>query len=389
MIPLRYNIRNLAVRKTTSAAAVLGLALVVFIFAAVQMLSAGIKRTLGRSASGDGDGALVLRKGSSAEIESTIEEPNVNLVINDSTLPAPAEGRARGVAELVAVILLDKVGAAGISNVAVRGTTSGSQEFRPSFKIVAGRAPAPGADEAIVGQAIRGRLKGLEMDQSFELRKNRPLKIVGVFSDGGSANESEVWTDIDNARTAFKREGMVSSIRVRVPPEKFETFKASIESNRQLNLQALRETAYYEKQSEGISLFITIMGTMIALLFSVGAMLGAMITMHAAVAARQREIGTLRALGFGRGSILLAFLIESIILALIAGGIGTIASLAMGQVRFPMVNWASFSEVVFTFEPTPQIIVGSFVFATIMGILGGFFPAVRAARVSPVDAMRT
>lgn len=386
MIPLRYNVRNLAVRKTTSAAAVLGLALVVFIFASVQMLSAGITRTLGRSATGDG--VLVLRKGATAELESFVDDPNVNLVINDSALPAPPDGKSRGVGELVAVILLDKVGVEGISNVTIRGVTTASQEFRPAMKIVAGRAPTPGADEAMVGQAIRGRLKGLEVDQSFELRKNRALKIVGVFSDAGSATESEVWTDIDNVRTALKREGSVSSIRVRVPREKFDAFKASIESNRQLNLFAQREETYYEKQSEGISLFIMVMGTMIAVFFSVGAMLGAMITMHAAVAARQREIGTLRALGFGRFSILLAFLIESVFLALIAGAIGALASLAMGQVKFPMVNWASFSEIVFTFEPTPEIIVSSFVFATIMGLLGGFFPAWRAGKVSAVDAMR-
>jgi putative ABC transport system permease protein len=387
MIPLRYNIRNLAVRKTTSAAAVLGLALVVFIFAAVQMLSNGIKKTLGRSASGDG--VIVMRKGATAEIESFIEDPSVNLVLNDAALPAPAGDQPRGVGEVVAVILLDKVGVDGISNVTVRGITPASENFRPDFKLVAGRAPSAGADEAIVGQSIRGRFKGLDLEQTFEMRKNRPVKIVGVFSDAGSSTESEVWTDLENVRTAFKREGSVSSIRVRVPPEKFDAFKASLESNRQLNLQALREATYYEKQSEGVSTFIMIMGTMIALFFSVGAMLGAMITMHAAVAARQREIGTLRALGFGKFSILLAFLIESIFLALIAGAIGALASLAMGQVRFPMVNWASFSEIVFTFEPTPGIIVGSFIFATFMGLLGGFFPAVRAAKVSPVDAMRT
>jgi putative ABC transport system permease protein len=197
-----------------------------------------------------------------------------------------------------------------------------------------------------------------------------------------------VWTDVDTVRTTYHREGLYSSIHVRVAPERFDAFKASVESNRQLDLQVLREADYYEKQSEGLSKFIKVMGLVIAGFFSFGAMLGAMITMHAAVASRQREIGTLRALGFGRFTILRSFLFESIIIALVGGAIGAAASLAMGLVRFSMVNFVSFSEIVFTFEPTPQIIISALVFAGVMGVLGGFFPAVRAARISPVDAMR-
>ncbi len=385
MIPVSYNLRNLGVRKTTTAAAVLGLALVVFIFAAVQMLATGVTRTLGRSAAEDA--AIVLRKGATSELESTMEDPTVNLVLNDPALPQPTAG-PRGVAELVVVILLDKLGTTGVSNATIRGAQPASMQFRPSIKIVAGRAPSPGADEAMIGQAIRGRFRGLDLDQSFELKKNRSIKVVGIFEDSGSSNESEVWADIETVRTTFRREGFISSIRARIPPAKFDAFKASIESNRQLNLQVLREADYYEKQSENTSLFIRAMGTMIAVFFSIGAMLGAMITMHAAVANRQREIGTLRALGFGRGTILLSFLIESILLSLAGGVIGAAASMAMGLVSFSMVNFSSWSEIVFRFEPTPGIIVGALIFATVMGVVGGFFPAVRAARISPVDAMR-
>jgi putative ABC transport system permease protein len=385
MIPVSYNVRNLAVRKTTTAAAVLGLALVVFIFASVQMLASGITKTLGRSAASDA--AVVLRKGATAELESNIEDPSVSLVLNDTTLAQPASG-PRGISELIVVVLLDKVGTTGVSNAQIRGVSTGSIEFRPDIKLIAGRPPRPGADEAMIGKAIRGRFKGLDLEQSFDLKKNRPVKVVGVFEDGGSSNESEVWADIDTVRTTFHREGLVSSIRARVPPARFDAFKASIESNRQLNLQVMKEAEYYEKQSENTSLFIRAMGTVIAVFFSFGAMLGAMITMHAAVANRQREIGTLRALGFGRRSILLSFLLESILIAIIGGAIGAAASLAMGLVSFSMVNFASWSEIVFHFEPTPGIIVGALVFATAMGLLGGFFPALRAARVSPVDAMR-
>ena len=384
MIPLSYNLRNLAARKSTTFAAAFGLALVVFVFSAVQMLGNGIVKTLGRSA--DADSAIVMRKGATNELESFVDDPNVNLVLNDQAVSSGSG--PRGVAEVNGVVLLDKLGTSGISNVQIRGIGPGSVEFRRGIKLVAGRVPSPGSDEAMVGKAIRGRFKGVDIEQSFELTKNRPIKVVGVFEDGGSSNESEIWTDMDNVRTAFKREGFVSAIRARVEPAKFDAFKTSVESNRQLNLQVLKESEYYEKQSEGVSLFIVAMGTIIAVFFSVGAMLGAMITMHAAVANRQREIGTLRALGFRRRTILLSFLVESIMLALLGGVIGGVCSLAMGLVKFSTVNWASFSEVVFSFEPTPGILIGAMVFATIMGILGGFFPAVRAARVSAVDAMR-
>jgi len=385
MVPISYNLRNLKVRKTTSAAAAFGLALVVFVFASVLMLSNGIKKTLGRSASPDA--ALVLRKGATAEIESVIEDANVNLVLNDTSLPQSVSG-PRGVSESVVVILLDKIGADGFSNAAVRGIRPDSFAFRPSIKIVEGRMPQEGSDEVVIGRAISGRFKGLTLGESFELKKNRSVKVVGVFEDGGSSNESEVWADIDTVRTAFKREGYTSAIRVRVSPSQFDTFKASIESNRQLNLAVMKEAVYYEKQSEGTSLFISIMGTMIALFFSIGAMLGATITMHAAVANRQREIGTLRALGFSKASILFSFLLESIILSIIGGGIGALASLAMGLVSFSMVNFASWSEIVFRFEPDGGVIVGSMIFATVMGLVGGFLPAIRAARINPIEAMR-
>jgi putative ABC transport system permease protein len=386
MIPVSYNVRNLVVRKTTAIATTLGLALVVFVFASTLMLSNGIDKTLGRSAASDV--AIVLRKGASAELESNIGDPNVSIILNDKALPQAGSGPT-GVGELMVVILLDKLGTDGVSNVQIRGIREASLAIRRGVKITSGRAPNPGSDEVIVGKSISGRFKGLEVGGSFELRKNRPVKVVGVFEDGGSASESEVWADLETVRTTFKREAMVSSVRVRIEPAKFDAFKASLESNRQLNVQAMREADYYEKQSEATSTFIKVLGTVIAIFFSFGAMMGGMITMHAAVANRQREIGTLRALGFGRFSILTSFLFESILLSLVGGAIGMLAALGMGLVRFSMLNFATWSEIVFSFEPTPQILLSALMFATVMGVLGGFFPAIRAARVSPVDAMRT
>jgi putative ABC transport system permease protein len=181
----------------------------------------------------------------------------------------------------------------------------------------------------------------------------------------------------------------MSSVRVHLESAAaFDAFQVGVEEDKRLGLMAMRESAYYEKQSEGTSLFIGAMGTLISVLFSMGAMIGAMITMYAAVANRQREIGTLRALGFSRSSILGSFLLEAILLALAGGAVGAAASLAMGYVKFSMMNFASWSEIVFSFDPTPQIIVRALAFAGVMGLVGGFFPALRASRISPVAAMR-
>jgi putative ABC transport system permease protein len=387
MIPIKYNVRNLIVRKTTTIAAAFGLALVVFVFAAAQMLGMGIKKTLGRSA--NPESAIVLRKGSSAEMESGIEENQVNLVLAQAA-QVGASKRPPGVGEVLIVILMDKLGTAnGVSNVTVRGVPEDVFDFRNTAKIVEGRQAKPGSDEVVVGSGIRGRFRGLELGQSFEIKKNRPVKVVGVFSDDGSSFESEVWADIHTVRTAFGREGYVSSIRVRLDSaSKFDAFKALVEQNRQLGLNVQREGDYYAKQSEMTSDFLTIMGTIIAVLFSIGAMIGATITMNAQVANRQREIGTLRALGFSRRSILASFLLESLVLAVIGGGVGAAAALALQFVKITMLNAGTWSEIVFGFEPTPEILVRAMLLAGGMGVIGGFLPAIRAARVSPIEAMR-
>jgi putative ABC transport system permease protein len=386
MIPVKYNYRNLVVRKTTTIAAAFGLALVVFVFAAAQMLGNGIKKTLGRSA--NAENAIVLRKGSSAEMESGIEENQVNLVLAQAA-QIGASKKPPGVGELLVVILMDKLGTNGVSNVTVRGVSEDVFDFRSTAKIIEGRAAKPGTDEVVVGSGIRGRFKGLELGQSFEMKKNRPVKVVGVFSDDGSSIDSEVWADIHTVRTAFGREGYVSSVRVRLDAaSKFDAFKALVEQNRQLGLNVQREGDYYAKQSEMTADFLTIMGTMIAILFSIGAMIGATITMNAQVANRQREIGTLRALGFSRRSILTSFLLESLVLAFLGGLVGAAASLALTLVKITMLNAGTWSEIVFSFEPTPAIIIRSMLLAGFMGVVGGFLPAIRAARVSPIEAMR-
>ncbi len=387
MIPIRYNVRSLAVRKTTTIATALGIALVVFVLASALMLANGIKKTL--SVSGQSDVAVVLRKGSDNELGSVIDIGAINTIMGTPGVKKDGKNAPIGVGEIIVVRAMEKIGAAGVTNVQIRGVPANAMQFRPEVTIVDGRAPAPGKDEVIVGQRIRGRFKGTDLGNTFDLRKNRPVTVVGVFAANGSSYESEIWVDVDTLRAAYSRPGMVSSVRVRLEsPDKYDGFRASMESDKQFGFLAMRDTEYFDKQSEGTSIFVGALGGVISFFFSIGAMIGAMITMYAAVANRQREIGTLRALGFSRSSILVSFLLESVILALFGGGVGALAAMGMQFVKFSMMNFQSWSEIVFTFEPTPAIIFRALFFALMMGLIGGFFPALRAARVSLVVAMR-
>jgi putative ABC transport system permease protein len=387
MIPIRYNVRSLTVRKTTTIATALGVGLVVFVLASALMLSAGIKKTLG--VSGQDDVGIVLRKGSDAELGSVLDTASVNTIVGGPGVKRDEAGKPMGTGEIIVVGALEKIGASGVANVQIRGVTPESLKFRPHQRIVAGRQAKPGSDEVIVGERIRGRFRGTQLGETFDLRKNRPVTVVGVFSDDGSSCESEVWVDLDTLRAAYGRAGSISSVRVRLDsPAAFDLFKAAMEGEKQYGYLALREKEYLDRQSQGTSLFIGVMGTLISIFFAMGAMIGATITMYAAVANRTREIGTLRALGFSRGSILLSFLLEAVVLALAGGAVGALASLGMGFVHFSMLNFASWSEIVFGFEPTGGIMLTALGLAMGMGLVGGFFPALAASRVSPVAAMR-
>ena len=388
LIPLSYSLRSLFTRRTTTIAAAAGIGLVVFVLASSMMLAEGIRDTM--ASSGTNDKALVLRKGSDSELASGIDQKNVNLILAAPGVKRTSEGKPMGAGEVVVVAALDKLGTDGkFSNVQVRGVQAMSYELRNGFRIVDGRPAKPGTDEGVVGTNIRGRYAGLELGGSFDLKKNRPVRIVGVFDTGGSAFDSEVWVDVDTLRSSFGREGLVSSVTVQLESaSKYDGFAATVESDKQLGFESFRERDYYDKQSEGTSMFVTGLGFAVAFFFSLGAMIGAMITMYAAVSQREREIGTLQALGFSRLAILISFLFESVCLALLGGAVGGLASLAMGLVRLSMMNFATWQEISFSFDPTGPIIVGSVLAGAVMGILGGILPAIRAARTSPVQAMR-
>jgi putative ABC transport system permease protein len=289
------------------------------------------------------------------------------------------------------VIALDKLGVGDgmVSNSLVRGVPAQVLKVHPEVHVIAGRPARPGTDEVIVGKGVRGNFKGLELGSTFDLKKNRPVQVVGIFEAGGSSLESEVWCDIETLRTSFGRGSSASSVTLVLESQAaYDGLAAYIENDKQLGLEPMREKVYYDKQSEGTSLFITVIGVFIAVLFSVGAMIGAMITMYGAVSQRSKEVGTLRALGFSRGEVLFSFLIESSVLALVGGIIGSLASMAMTAMDFSMMNFATWQEIRFSFDPSPGIIFGSIAAGAVMGILGGFFPAIRAARLSPIEAMR-
>ncbi|MGC4090555.1 MAG: ABC transporter permease [Polyangiaceae bacterium] len=388
MIPINYNVRSLFVRKTTTIATALGIGLVVFVLASALMLSAGITKTLVKG--GRSDQVIVLRKGSDTELASSIETPTVSLILAAPGVKRGEGGQPVGAGEMVIVLAMDKLEGEGqISNVQVRGIPESSLKLRADVKVTSGRPPTPGTDEVMVGKGVAGRFKGVDLGQHFDLKKNRPVNVVGVFEAGGSSFESEIWANLDTARSAFGRDGLVSSVTVRLEsPLKFDAFKNSVESDKRLGLEALREAEYFEKQSSGTSIFIKAVGFVIVFFFSIGAIIGAVITMLAAVSQREREIGTLRALGFSRGSILISFLFEAVMLAGLGGLIGIAGALCMSFAKISMMNFTTWQEITFSFDPDPALLISALFAGCGMGVAGGFLPAIRAAYVEPLKAIR-
>ena len=389
MIPISYNVRSLMVRKTTTIATAGGIALVVFVLAAALMLSEGVSKTL--VTGGRADNAIVTRKGADNEMSSSIESKSVGLILASPGVKKDETGAPLGGGEVVVVITQDRLGgdAGQVSNILVRGVSDNALKVRPDVRLVEGRPAKPGTDECMIGKGLVGKYRGMTLGDKFDLKRNRPVNVVGVFEAGGSSFESEVWVNLETARSSFGREGLVSSVTVRLDSEaKFDAFKATIETDKQLLLEARRETKYYQDQSQGTALFISIMGTIIAVFCAAGATLGAMNTMFAAVAQRKREVGTLRALGFSKFSILSSFVLESSVLALVGGLIGLLGAMALTLTRVSMMNFQTWQEISFSFTATPEIMLTSIIAGAGMGIVGGLLPAFKAAGTSPIEAMR-
>lgn len=385
-IPFYYSYRNLFARRLTTGLTVLGIGLVVFVFCAVLMMGNGIKMTM--VASGEADNAIVIRKSSQNEMSSYIVRDQTGVIESQMEIARGADGNPLVAGELYVVVSLEKRDGSGSVNVVVRGVEPASMAVRPGIQLVAGRMFTEGLSEIIVGRQAAERFKGAELGGSLKFGQ-REWRVVGVFEADRSAFESEVWGDVNQMMAAFDRP-VVSSMTFKLSdPSKFSALKKRLETDPRLTVDVKREKEYYADQSYATSTFINILGMVISIIFSFGAVIGAMITMYASVANRSSEIGTLRALGFQRRSILSAFLIESVLLSLAGGIVGLVAASFLSFVTVSTTNWDTFSELAFGFALSTAIVGSALIFSVLMGFFGGFLPAVRAARMNIINALRS
>ena len=385
-IPLKYILRSSSSRRLTTVITILGITLVVFVFTAVLMMANGVEKTL--RSTGSDDNLIVARKAAMSEIMSILDRDAAGIISNMPLVASFADGRPMSSKEAVVIINLNKIGAPGISNVIVRGVESAAFPLRPQVRIVQGRMFRWGAREVIAGAGITHRFAGAQIGEKMKFGGDL-WTVVGIFEADGSGFESEVWGDSNQIMDAFKRSSF-STITMRLKqPDDLSEIAAAFESDNRLQyFVAKREKKFFEEQSEMMAKFIRILGIFVTIIFSTGATIGAMITMYGAVANRTVEIGTLRALGFFRRSILLAFLSESFVLSL-AGGIAGLGLASLLQFfSISTLNFGSFSELAFSFALSPSIIATSLGFSLLMGLIGGFLPALRASRLNIIQALR-
>lgn len=384
-IPLYYSLRNLTTRRLTTVLTAAGMALVVFVFAATLMLAEGLQKTLVET--GSVDNLVVIRRSAQSEVQSGVEREQAAIVESQPGIALDEEGQRLLVKELVVLINLTKLGGNKPANVVIRGTTPLALKLRPQVRLIEGRMPRPGSTEIVAGSSIARRFQNAGLGEKLRFGM-REWTVVGVFEAGTTGFNSEIWGDVDQLMQAFRRP-VYSSVLFRLARlDDLETIRQRIETDPRLTLEAKQETRYYLDQSEAMAKFLRILGLTLTIVFSLGAIIGAMITMYAAVANRTAEIGTLRALGFRRSSILLAFLVEALLLGLLGSLLGVLAASCMQLVTISTMNWQTFSELAFSFRLTIDIVVKSVLFALFMGFAGGVVPAFRASRLAIVDALR-
>ena len=384
-VPFTYIVRNLFARRLTTALTAGGMALVVYVFATVLMLSAGLRATL--VATGQDDNVIVIRRGSQTEVQSGIDRAQASVVESLPDVAVGEDGRAQLSKEPVVLINLPKRASGKPSNVVIRGVMPRGLTLRPQMHIIEGRMFRPGTAEVVAGAAIATGFRGAGPGETLRFA-SRDWTVVGVFDAGGTGFDSEIWGDAEQMMQVFRRTNFSALIFKLGDSERFDAVKQAIESDPRLTLDAKRETRFYADQSEALATFINYLGTTISIIFSIGAVIGAMITMYASVASRTSEIGTLRALGFSRVAILTAFLSEALLLGLLGGALGLAGAAFMQALSISTTNFQTFAEVAFRFVLTPGIVAASLTFALGMGFVGGFLPAARAARLKIVDALR-
>jgi putative ABC transport system permease protein len=383
-IPFMYSFRNLWTRRLTTVLTASGMALVVFVFASILMLAEGLQKTLVDT--GSYDNVVVIRKAAVSEVQSSVERLQASIVETQPEVAIGSEGQRLLAKELVVLITMPKRGSDKPSNVVIRGISESSMSLRPQVKLMEGRMPRSGSSEIIAGQSIAKRFKGGGVGETLRFAM-RDWTVVGVFDAGNTGFSSEIWGDVDQLMQSFRRPVYSSIIFKLRDSSEFGKVKERIEGDPRLTLEAKRETRYYKDQSEMLAKFLRILGISLTIIFSLGAIIGAMITMYAAVANRTSEIGTLRALGFQRSSILTSFILESLLLGFSGGLVGLFLASFLQLFTVSTMNFQTFSELAFTFSLTFEIIYLALLFALVMGFVGGVLPAVRASRMNIVEAL--
>ncbi len=380
------NVRSIPQRIGSSSVAVIGIAGVVVVFVAVLSIAQGFRAAM--TTAGDPSTVIVMRAGTDSEMSSI-------LLREDAQIVKDAPGVARGPdgpiasAELFVIVNHPKRSTGLDANVPLRGVEAGAFSVREQVRIVEGRRFEPGRNEIIVGRAATGQFTGLEVGRDVRWGEN-VWKVVGIFEAGGSLAESEIWTDAVVLQGAYRRGDSYQSVYVKLAdPERLQTFKDALTTDPRLNVMVERETEYLAGQSVVLQQLITTVGFVIAGLMAIGAIFGAVNTMYTAVASRTREIATLRALGFGAIPVVISVLAEAGALAMVGGVVGgALAWLVFDGYQTSTINWQSFSQVAFAFRVSPTLLVQGLVCAVTMGLIGGLFPAVRAARLPIVTALR-
>jgi ABC-type antimicrobial peptide transport system permease subunit len=385
-IPFMYSYRSLWTRRLTTALTAVGMALVVFVFAAIAMLAEGLEKTLVET--GSAENVAVVRKGAVSEVQSGISREQAAILETWPGVATGRDGRLLAAKELVVLISLSKRGTDKPSHVVIRGVSPVSLELKPQVRLTEGRMPRPGTNEIMAGSSVSRRFEGAGLGETIRFAM-REWKVVGLFDAGSTGFSSEIWGDVDTLMQAFRRP-VYSIVIFRISDQgNFGRIKNGIETDPRLTVEAKRETVFYADQSKALSTFLSVLGTSLTVIFSLGAVIGAMITMYSAVANRVSEIGTLRALGFGRASILAAFLLESLFIGVVGGALGLVMASFLQFLTISTMNFQTFAELAFSFTLTFRIAAESLVVALVMGLAGGLLPAVKASRMNIVDALRT
>lgn len=380
------NLRNLPQRLGTSSVAVFGVACVVGVFIGVLSMSSGFQRTMGNA--GSDDVLMLLRSGATTEMNSGLGYEQTQLIAN---LPGIAKQNDKPLSspELFVIVDVPMRNKDTNANAPLRGVEPAAFALRKQFNIIEGRNFEPGKNELIVGRGAHSQFANLDVGAVVKLGQTE-WNVVGIFESGGGLAESEIWCDAKILQNAYRRGNSYQIVRVKLDDKKgLAAFKEAVAADPKLNMDVKRESDYLAEQSEPLSKFIKMIGYPLAMLMALGAIFGAVNTMYTSVSNRTREIATLRALGFGATPVAISTLVESLVLAIIGGVIGSaIVYFVFNGYTVSTLNFASFSQVVFDFAVTPDLLVQGVVFATVIGFIGGFFPAIRAARLPVATALR-